>query len=53
MENGCWPPPKDIAEVRNAFEIYERLETLDPYSIDDLLAVHTPTGQVEATNGGP
>lgn len=33
-------PPKDIAEVRNAFEIYERLETLDPYSIDDLLTAH-------------
>ena len=33
-------PPKDIAEVRNAFEIYERLEELDPYSIDDLLAAH-------------
>ncbi len=33
-------PPKDIAEVRNAFDIYERLETLDPYSIDDLLAAH-------------
>lgn len=33
-------PPRDIAEVRNAFEIYERLETLDPYAIDDLLAAH-------------
>jgi len=33
-------PSKDIAEVRNAFEIYERLETFDPYSIDDLLAAH-------------
>ena len=33
-------PPKDIAEVRNAFEIYERLETLDPYSINDLLTAH-------------
>lgn len=33
-------PPKDIAEVRNAFEIYERLEELDPYSIDDLLTAH-------------
>ena len=33
-------PPKDITEVRNAFEIYERLETLNPYSIDDLLAAH-------------
>ena len=33
-------PPKDITEVRNAFEIYERLETLNPYSIDDLLTAH-------------
>lgn len=33
-------PPKDIAEVHNAFEIYERLEELNPYSIDDLLTAH-------------
>ncbi len=33
-------PPKDIAEVRNAFEIYDRLEMLDPYSMDDLLTAH-------------
>lgn len=33
-------PPKDIAEVKNAFEIYEMAEALDPYSIDDLLAAH-------------
>lgn len=33
-------PPKDITEVRNAFEIYERLEELNPYSIDDLLTAH-------------
>ena len=33
-------PPKDIAEVKNAFEIYERLDELDPYSVDDLLAAH-------------
>ncbi len=33
-------PPRDIAEVRNAFEIYDRLETLDPYSMDDLLTAH-------------
>lgn len=32
--------PKDIAEARNAFEIYERLDELDPYSIDDLLIAH-------------
>lgn len=33
-------PPKDIAEVKNAFEIYEHLEKLDPYSVDDLLSAH-------------
>lgn len=33
-------PPKDIAEVKNAYEIYERLDGLDPYSVDDLLAAH-------------
>lgn len=33
-------PPKDIAEVKNAYEIYERLDELDPYSVNDLLAAH-------------
>ena len=33
-------PPKDIAEVKNAYEIYERLPQLNPYSIDDLLTAH-------------
>ena len=33
-------PPKDIAEVKNAFEIYERLDELEPYSVDDLLTAH-------------
>ena len=33
-------PPRDIAEVQNAYEIYERLEDLDPYSVDDLLTAH-------------
>ena len=33
-------PPKDIAEVKNAYEIYDRLEALDPYSVDDLLTAH-------------
>lgn len=32
--------PKDIAEVKNAYEIYERLDELDPYSVDDLLTAH-------------
>ena len=33
-------PPKDVAEVKNAYEIYERLDELDPYSVDDLLTAH-------------
>lgn len=33
-------PPKDIAEVKNAYEIYERLDELDPYSVEDLLTAH-------------
>ncbi len=42
-------PPKDIAEVKNAYEIYERLDQLDPYSVDDLLTAHgiLPRGLVE------
>ena len=33
-------PPKDIAEVKNAYEIYEMIGSLDPYSVDDLLTAH-------------
>ena len=33
-------PPKDIAEVKNAYEIYERMDELDPYSVEDLLSAH-------------
>lgn len=33
-------PPKDIAEVQNAYEIYERINELDPYSVEDLLTAH-------------
>ncbi len=33
-------PLKDITEVKNAYEIYEIMDTLDPYSVDDLLNAH-------------
>lgn len=33
-------PPKDIEEVKNAYEIYEHLGSLDPYSVEDLLKAH-------------
>lgn len=33
-------PPKDIAEVKNAYEIYERMDELDPYCVDALLTAH-------------
>lgn len=34
-------PPKDIAEVHNAYEIYDNMDKLNPYSIDDLLKAHS------------
>ena len=33
-------PPKDITEVKNAYEIYEIMDSLNPYSVDDLLNAH-------------
>ena len=33
-------PPKDIAEVQNAYEIYERLNELNPFAVEDLLKAH-------------
>ena len=33
-------PPKDIKEVKNAYEIYEKLTLLNPYSIKDLHCWH-------------
>lgn len=33
-------PPQDIREVKNAYEAYERMSTLDPYSIKNLLLAH-------------
>lgn len=33
-------PPKDIEEVKNAFEIYELLDTLNPFDVSDLLKAH-------------
>ena len=33
-------PPKDIKEVTNAYEIYNRLSELDPYSEEHLLLAH-------------
>ena len=34
-------PPKDIAEVQTAYEIYDNMDKLNPYSIDDLLKAHS------------
>ena len=33
-------PPQDIKEVKNAYEAYEKMLELDPYSINDLLEGH-------------
>ena len=34
-------PPKDIAEVQNAYEIYDIMDKLNPFSIGDLLKAHS------------
>ena len=33
-------PPQDIREVKNAYEAYERVSSLDPYSVKNLLLAH-------------
>ncbi len=33
-------PPQDIREVKNAYEAYERISELDPYSVKNLLLAH-------------
>lgn len=33
-------PPQDIHEVKNAYEAYERIFALDPYSVKNLLFAH-------------
>ena len=33
-------PPREIQEVRNAIEVYDRLEQWDPYKEADLLTAH-------------
>ena len=33
-------PAKDIAEVKNAYEIHDMLDSLNPYSVDHLLDAH-------------
>jgi len=33
-------PQKDIEEAHNAFNAYEKLSEINPYSIDDLLKIH-------------
>lgn len=32
--------PREIREVKNAYEVYEKLSTFDPFSVDDLLKAH-------------
>ena len=33
-------PPQDIREVQNAYQAYERVSALDPYSVKNLLLAH-------------
>lgn len=44
-------PPKDIAEAKNAYEIYEGLDELNSYSVEYFLTAHSimTRGLVEET----
>lgn len=33
-------PSQDIREVKNAYDAYERISSLDPYSVKNLLLAH-------------
>ena len=35
-------PPQDIREVKNAYEVYERMSALDPYNVKNLLLGRKP-----------
>ena len=53
-------PPNDIIAVQNAFSCYEKLESIDPYSVDCLLNIHNimmsglvnQCGKIRTTNVG-
>lgn len=45
-------PPKDIREVKNAYDAYERMELFDPCSLEDLLAAHRLMMQDLVTEAG-
>jgi Fic family protein len=53
-------PPQDIREVKNAYEAYDRVSTLDPYNLKNLLLAHKimmeglvkEAGQFRSTNVG-
>ena len=45
-------PPKDIAEVKNAYEIYEMVDSLNPYSVDNLLNAHAVMTKELAVESG-
>ena len=40
MGSMSWHPQRILPKSKNAYEIYERLDELDPYSVDDLLTAH-------------
>ena len=43
---------KEIQEVKNAYEAYERISTIDPYSIKDLNALHAVMTKYLVTESG-
>lgn len=45
-------PRKDIQEAKNAFEAYELIPELDPYSVEDLLVAHGKMMQIIKDDAG-
>ena len=46
-------PPKDIREVKNAYDAYEHMANFDPGSLEDLLAAHRLMMQDLVPEDGP
>lgn len=45
-------PKRDVDEVKNAIKAYEEIESINPYSINDLLRMHSIIGKDVVTNPG-
>ena len=45
-------PAKEIQEVKNAFAAYDQIDAVDPYSLDDLLRLHSVMTRLTVEESG-